>query len=134
MNQVSPPVSTIALPVPWASAQVSYVQWTVCGEQALPVMSELAGPEARKSAFLLRRTSLTASATDEVGTSTTTLTASVSTHCRTMLEPTSGLFWWSADTMVTSMPFAFASKSSTAMLARSEEHTSELQSLMRISY
>src|SRR3546814_5898363 len=90
MNQVSPPVSTIALPVPWASAQVSYVQWTECGEQALPVMSELAGPEARKSAFLLRRTSLTASATDEVGTSTTTLTASVSTHCRTMLEPTYG--------------------------------------------
>src|SRR3546814_1006336 len=87
MNQVSPPVSTIALPVPWASAQVSYVQWTVCGEQALPVMSELAGPVARKSAFLLRRTSLTASATDEAGTST-----------------------------------------------RSEEHTSELQSLMRIPY
>src|SRR3546814_20658837 len=80
-------------------------------------MSELAGPEARKSAFLLRRTSLTASATDEVGTSTTTLKASVSTHCRPMLEPTSGLSWWSADTMVTSICFAFQSKSSTDMLA-----------------
>src|SRR3546814_1470601 len=117
MNQVSPPVSTIALPVPWASAQVSYVQWTVCGEQALPVMSELAGPEARKSAFLLRRTSLTASATDEVGTPTTTLKAPVWTHCRTQLAPTSGLVWWPAETMVTPMPIAFPSKSPTPMLA-----------------
>src|SRR3546814_16574726 len=116
MNQVSPPVSTIALPVPWASAQVSYVQWTVCGEQALPVMSELAGPEARKSAFLLRRTSLTASATDEVGTSTTTLTASVWTPCRTMLEPTHGLFVLTAVQQVTCLPFAFAAQSYPPML------------------
>jgi hypothetical protein len=41
---------------------------------------------------------LTASATPEFGTSTITSTLSVSYHCRAIAEPTSALFWWSAET------------------------------------
>ena len=51
--------------------------------------------------FLSFTTCATASATEEVGTSTITSTPSTSIHWRTMLEPTSGLFWWSAK--ITSM-------------------------------
>src|SRR5215831_19497888 len=96
-NQVSPPVLTIALPVPFASIHVSYVQWMVFGEQALPVRSEEAAPETRNAFPLSLVIWLTASATPEFGTSTITSTLSVSYHWRAIAEPTSGLFWWSAE-------------------------------------
>src|SRR5512134_2955223 len=95
-NQLSPPVFTIALPVPFARAHVSYVQWIVFGEHALPVRSELAAPETRNALPLSRVIWLTASATAEFGTSAITSTLSDSYHCRAMLAPTSALFWWSA--------------------------------------
>src|SRR3546814_21154479 len=109
-----PPCATIALPVPLASAVVLWLQCTPVGEQALPFRSELAAPEFRCTMPFFLVISWTASATEEVGTSTIASTCSVSIQRLTMLEPMSGLFWWSAN--------------------RSEEHTSELQSLMRISY
>ncbi len=65
--------------------------------------------------------SLTASATDEVGTSTITSTLSTSYHWRAMFEPTSGLFWWSPTATSTFMPLAAAPKSSTAILAATTE-------------
>src|SRR3954466_8603459 len=89
----------------------------VFGEQALPVRSDVAAPETRKSLFFSRVTWLTASATDEVGTSTITSTLSTSYHWRAIDEPTSGLFWWSAEITSTFMPFFAAPKSSTAMRA-----------------
>src|SRR5215813_15591485 len=116
-NHVSPPVLTIALPVPFASIHVSYVQWIVFGEHALPVRSEEAAPETRKAFPLSLVIWLTASATPELGTSTITSTLSVSYHWRAMAEPTSALFWWSAETISTFIPFLSAPKSSTAMRA-----------------
>ena len=62
------------------------------GEQAAPVSSVVAAPETRNTRFFSLTTSVTASATEEVGTSTITSTSSTSIHWRTMLEPTSGLF------------------------------------------
>ena len=64
---------------------------------------------------------LTASATPEFGTSTITSTLSTSYHWRATCEPTSGLFWWSAEMISTFMPFLAAPKSSTAMRAASTE-------------
>ena len=93
----------------------------VFGEHALPVRSELAAPETRNALFFSRVTWLIASATDEVGTSTITSTLSTSYHWRAMLEPTSGLFWWSAEMISTFMPFFAAPKSSTAMRAATTE-------------
>ena len=87
--------------MPWASIQVSYSQCTVLGEQSLPVRSEVAAPVSRKALPFSRVTWLMASATDDVGTSTITSTPSESNHLRAMLEPTSGLFWWSAETTST---------------------------------
>src|SRR6478752_4026787 len=95
-NQVSPPAFTTALPVPLASATVSYVQCTEVAEQALPVKSDEAAPEIRNTFLRSRATSCTASATLEVGTSTIASTPSLSYHWRAMAPPTSGLFWWSA--------------------------------------
>src|SRR5258705_6574452 len=113
-NQESLPVFTMALPVPLASAHVSYVQWIVFGEHALPVRSELAAPETRKALPLSRVIWLIARATEDVGTSTITSTFSASYHWRAMLEPTSGLFRWSATTISTFRPFFAPPKSSTA--------------------
>src|SRR5262249_58770828 len=98
-NHVSPPVFTMALPVPFARAQVSYVQWIVLGEQALPVRSDVAAPDTRNALPLSFVIWFTASATAEFGTSTITSTLSDSYHCRAMLAPTSALFWWSAKMM-----------------------------------
>ena len=58
-----------------------------------PVRSEAAAPETMNTLFFSLTISLTASATEEVGTSTITSTLSTSIQVRTMLEPTSGLFW-----------------------------------------
>src|SRR6266478_1152508 len=120
-NQVSPPVFTTALPVPFASAQVSYVQWIVLGEHALPVRSDVAAEDTMNALPLSRVIWLTASATPELGTSTIMSTLSASYHCRAMAEPTSALFWWSAETISTFMPLAAAPKSSTAMRAATTE-------------
>src|SRR4030095_16369819 len=110
-NQVSPPVFTTAVPVPFASAQVSYVQWIVLGEQALPVRSDVAADDTMNAFPLSRVIWLTASATPELGTSTIRSTFSASYHWRAIWEPTSALFWWSAKMISTFMPFLAASKS-----------------------
>jgi len=78
--------------VPLASAHVSYVQWIVLGEQALPVRSEVAADETMKALPLSRVIWLTARATPEFGTSTIRSTLSTSYHCRAIAEPTSALF------------------------------------------
>ena len=74
------------------------------GVQAEPVRSAVAAVEFRKTLFFSFTTPFTASATEEVGTSTITSTPSRSNHCRAMLEPTSGLFWWSAAITSTERP------------------------------
>ena len=63
------------------------------GVQALPVRSEEPPVESSSTLFFSFATWLTASITDDVGTSTITSTLSTSNHWRAMLEPTSGLFW-----------------------------------------
>src|SRR5215813_10427248 len=120
-NHVSPPVFTTAVPVPLASAHVSYVQWIVLGEHALPVRSDVAADETMNALALSRVIWFTASATPELGTSTMRSTLSASYHCRAIAEPTSALFWWSAETISTFMPLAAAPKSSTAMRAATTE-------------
>ena len=77
--------------------------------------------ETSSALFFCFVTWLTASATDEVGTSKIASTLSTSNHWRAILEPTSGLFWWSATTTSTFMPFFAAPKSSTAMRAATTE-------------
>ena len=93
----------------------------VFGEQASPVSSVVAAPETRNTRSFSLTISLTASATDEVGTSTITSTSSTSIHWRTMFEPTSGLFWWSAESTSIAAPSTLPPKSSTAMRAASTE-------------
>ncbi len=78
--------------MPLASAQVSYVQWTVFGVQAFPVRSEVAAPESMNTLFLSAVILAMASATPEFGTSTIASTWSTSYHLVAMPEPTSGLF------------------------------------------
>src|SRR2546425_11828741 len=87
-NQVSPPVFTTAVPVPFASAHVSYVQWIVLGEHALPVRSDVAAEETMNALPLSRVIWLTASATPELGTSRIRSTFSASYHWRAICEPT----------------------------------------------
>src|SRR5256885_13610464 len=94
----------------------------VLGVQALPVRSDAAAPDTRKTLFFSLVMLLTASATEEVGTSTTTSTLSTSNHWRTILEPTSGLFWWSANTIsILSKHFVDLQNSSTALRAAHTE-------------
>ena len=81
---------------------VSYDQWIVTGVHWGPVRSPVPAPVLRYSLFFSFAIALTASATDEVGTSRITSTASWSNHWRATLAPTSGLFWWSADRIWTS--------------------------------
>ena len=90
------------------------------GEHALPVRSEDAAPETRNALPLSFVIWLTASATPEFGTSTITSTLSVSYHWRAIAEPTSGLFWWSAETISTLMPRFSMPESSTAILRRDD--------------
>jgi hypothetical protein len=65
----------------------------VFGEQAEPVRSDVAAPELMKTLLRSRVSSLTASATEEVGTSKIACTPSWSYHWRATVEPTSGRFW-----------------------------------------
>src|SRR6185437_15606564 len=121
-NQVLPPCFTTAVPVPFASIQVSYTQWMVFGEHLLPVRSELPGPEPMKALFFSRVTWLTASATPELGVSTITSTPSSSYHLRAICEPTSGLFRWSPPTTsILNFGWWAFSKSSTAIFAAESE-------------
>ena len=48
-------------------------------------------------------------------------TCPASSHSRAMDEPTSALFWWSADTISTGMPRMVPPTSSTAIFAASTE-------------
>jgi hypothetical protein len=93
----------------------------VFGEHALPVRSDVAAPETMNALALSRVIWFTASATPEFGTSTITSTLSTSYHWRATAEPTSGLFWWSAERISTFMPFFAAPKSSTARRAATTE-------------
>src|SRR5216683_499172 len=61
----------------------------VLGVHLGPVRSEAAAPETRNTLFLSRTISLTASATEDVGTSTMTSTLSTSIQVRTTFEPKS---------------------------------------------
>src|SRR6185503_13284157 len=106
----------IAVPVPLASIHVSYVQCTVFGVHALPVRSDEAAPDTRNTFPLSFVIWFTANATPEFGTSTITSTLSVSYHWRAIAEPTSGLFWWSAETISTLTPRFSIPESSTANL------------------
>src|ERR1700684_2178346 len=74
------------------------------GEQALPVRVAEAAPEIRKIFCFSREISWTVIATDDVGTSAMASTLSSSNHFRTTPEPTSGLFWWSAETISMEAP------------------------------
>src|SRR6266852_852105 len=89
----------------------------VFGEHALPVRSEVAAPDTRNALPFSRVIWLIASAIDDVGTSTMTSTLSTSYHWRAMLEPTSGLFRWSAERNSTFIPRFAGPKSSIAMRA-----------------
>ena len=91
------------------------------GEHAEPVRSEEAAPETRNALPLSFVIWLTASATPEFGVSTITSTLSVSYHWRATAEPTSGLFWWSAETISTLIPRFSMPESSTAILAATTE-------------
>src|SRR5215510_896081 len=94
----------------------------VLGLQSLPVRLEAAAPDTKNTLFFSLLMVFTASAPEEVGTSTTTSTLSTSNHCRTILEPTSGLFWWSANTTsILSWHLLVLQKSSIAFLAAHTE-------------
>ena len=91
----------MALPVPLASIQVSYRKCTTLALHDLPDRSAVAEPVLTWALFLSLEIWAIARPTDEVGTSVIMSTLSVSYHWRAMLEPTSGLFWWSALTIST---------------------------------
>ncbi len=91
------------------------------GEHAEPVRSEEAAPETRNALPFSLVIWLTASATPEFGVSTITSTLSVSYHWRAIAEPTSGLFWWSAEMTSTLTPRFSMPESSTAILAAATE-------------
>ena len=120
-NQLLPPVCTTPLPVALANAQVSWVQCTVLGEQAAPVRSDVAGPEASITLFLSRAIWLTASATAEFVTSATASTRSMSNQRRAMAAARSGLFWWSATSTSGAQPRAAKPASPKASRAATTE-------------
>jgi hypothetical protein len=91
-NQVSPPVFTIALPVPLARFQVSKTQWMVFALHFGPVRSDVAPSETSKTLFFCFVTSLTASATAELPPATITSTLFTSNHERAIVDPKSALF------------------------------------------
>ena len=94
---------------------------TVFGVQALPVRSAVAAPELSSTLFFSLTRLLTASATPEFGVSAIASTLSLSIHCRAMLTPTSGLFWWSPLTTSIFQPFLVRPESSTAILIATTE-------------
>src|SRR5262245_22388675 len=67
----------------------------------------------------------TASATPEFGVSKIASTLSTSYHWRAIAEPTSGLFWWSAEITSTFSPRFWTPESSTAIRAASTEPAPE---------
>ena len=94
------------------------------GVQRGPVRSEVAAVLLMWTLFFSRQMSFTASATEEVVTSRITSTPSRSIHWRAMLEPTSGLFWWSANRISTLKPRG--PKSCTAWRAQTAEDWPEM--------
>src|SRR5258706_15014383 len=93
----------------------------VLGQHALPVRSDEAAPETRNALPFSLTIWVTASATPEFGVSTITSTLSVSSHWRAMPDPTSGLFWGSAETISAFIPFLAAPKSSPPLPAATTE-------------
>src|SRR3954454_17267819 len=91
------------------------------GEHWLPVSAEDAAPTFRYTLFFSRTTDCTASATDDVGTSSSMSTPSRSNHWRAIDTARSGLFWWSAVMISTFRPLVAAPKSSTAWRAHTTE-------------
>src|ERR1700733_4995710 len=91
------------------------------GEHDLPVRSDEAAPELRYTLFFSRTTDCTASATDDVGTSSSMSTPSRSNHWRAIDTARSGLFWWSALMTSTLSPLPATPKSSSACLAHTIE-------------
>ena len=91
------------------------------GEHALPVRSAVAAPETMNALPLSRVTWFTASATPEFGVSKIASTLSTSYHWRAIPDPTSGLFWWSAEMISTFIPRFSTPESSSAMRAASTD-------------
>jgi hypothetical protein len=90
------------------------------GRALAPVSSAVPAPEPIATLFFSRTMSPTASATAEFGRSTIMSTPSTSSQRRAMPAPTSGLFWWSAETTST-FRFDCLAKSSIAICAAMTE-------------
>ena len=90
---------------------MSYTQVIKFGEHCVVVSATEAGPTARKTLFFSLTTDCTASATEDVGTSSSTSTPSRSNHSRLIDTARSGLFWWSAVITCTLRPCAEANSS-----------------------
>lgn len=93
----------------------------VFGVQALPVRSALAPPEFIRTPFFSLTRLLTASATPEFGVSVIMSTFSTSIHCRAILTPMSGLFWWSPESRSIFQPLAWSPGSAIAIFAATTE-------------
>ncbi len=72
--------------------------------------------------FICFDRSCTASATEDVVSSVIMSTPSTSYQRRAMAAARSGLFWWSAEITSTFWPSTLPPKSSTAILAASNDH------------
>lgn len=91
-NQLLPPWRTMALPVPLALAQVSYVQWMVLGVHLDPVRSAVAAPAIQLDPVLVLDDLADRQRDRQAVTSPMTSTPSWSIHERAMTEPMSALF------------------------------------------
>src|SRR3954447_4575615 len=76
------------------------------------VRSDVAAPAINRVFLAFRAISWAARATEENGRSTTASTPSLSNHRRTVEEPMSALFWWSACTIVIGLPCTVPPRSS----------------------
>src|SRR5262249_38040173 len=94
---------------------------TMLGEQSLPVRSDVAPVEQMKILFFSRATPVTASATDDVGTSIMRSTPSRSYHWRAIVTARSGLFWGAALITSTFSPLPATPKASSACLQHATE-------------
>jgi hypothetical protein len=119
--QFLPPRSNTARAVPAVSAWVSSVQWLLTGLHVFDVKSEVAAAVIMTVRFFSLATTWTASAIAVTGRSTTASTFSTSNQRRAMAEATSGLFWWSAETISIGLPFRVPPKSRTAISAAATE-------------
>ena len=82
-----------------------------------PVMAVVPGPERSVIRFFSFATGITASAVDEETRSATASTLSWSNHLRAVLDATSALSWWSAETISMGTPSTLPPASSAAICA-----------------